>query len=85
MGYHFGSKADLLVAAFEQLCDGYREMLGMLSETADPVEAASKRSGAAEKLCLAGAFQGETVCLLRFLGHGEDGRQTQGGEPGNLR
>ncbi len=51
MGYHFGSKADLLVAAFEQLCDGYREMLGMLSEepTADPVEAASKLDEALRK------------------------------------
>ena len=29
VGYHFGNQANLLVAAFERLCDDYREMLGI--------------------------------------------------------
>jgi len=30
VGYHFGTQASLLAAAFERLCDGYRSMLGMV-------------------------------------------------------
>lgn len=29
VGYHFGNQGNLLVAAFERLCDDYREMLGI--------------------------------------------------------
>jgi TetR/AcrR family transcriptional repressor of bet genes len=29
VGYHFGSKGNLLVAAFQRLCDDYRSMLGI--------------------------------------------------------
>jgi TetR/AcrR family transcriptional repressor of bet genes len=32
VGYHFGSQASLLAAAFEHLCDDYRSMLGMVSD-----------------------------------------------------
>jgi TetR/AcrR family transcriptional regulator, transcriptional repressor of bet genes len=42
VSYHFGSRANLLVAAFERLCDDYREMLGIVAgrppQLADDVE-----------------------------------------------
>jgi TetR/AcrR family transcriptional regulator, transcriptional repressor of bet genes len=37
VGYHFGSQANLLVAAFDRLCDDYRERLGIGSGRNDEV------------------------------------------------